>query len=88
MLALERDGQLSSTIQAVFAAPDVREEDVLAIMRLMDEANVCSAAELEAEKHRHRASRALKRIIREGAVSTRAAELLEALTATLTQREK
>ena len=88
VLALERDGPLSSTIQQAFDQGTVREEDVLAIMRLMDEANVRTAAEQEVEKHRHRASRALKRIIREGAVSTKAGVLLEALTATLTQREK
>ncbi len=87
VIAFERGGELSDALRLAFQQDEVHDDDVSAIMRLLDEAKIRSAAEQEAEKHRHRASRNLKRITSDGVASESAANLLQGLTEQLTQRK-
>lgn len=87
ILGLMQGGELSHALRQAFAPAKLSESDVERIMRLMDAAHIRAQAEREAEKHRHRASRNLKRIMAEGVASETAAQTLGELAESLTRRD-
>ncbi len=86
ILAQAHGGELSAAIQQSFAKDKLNEADVVAITHLMDEAGIRAQAAQEAEKHRHRATRNLKRATMEGVASTDAAQTLADLAESMTGR--
>ncbi len=87
VLALAQGGELGSALQHLFSQAAINESELAEIMRQMDAAGIRHQAELEAEKHRHRATRILARIISDGVASEAAANTVDELATLLTKRD-
>ena len=80
-------GELGTEMQHLFAQDEMSDNALTHVMQLMDAADIRRQAEREAEKHRHRATRILTRIIADGVASESAANTLDELANSLTKRE-